>query len=283
MGIAKSFTDYLNEYTKEYGYRIKTVSPISDEDMEYIERVMDKYVLKEITKPVKTILQKNPLDFPDISNSEVWIIDVVTSLPASAYVLQQELKLALKLPEKYIVVRSENDPLETYTQEINAKEEINAVALEKGLVPSARLSTNSQYDEDESKELEFEAYGDDYNALFLATLAKVRDEREDLKIKPESEELNQGGTVDDPAVMDDNSSFNDHIKDAPHPETKNTYMDMLKNLRKAEKTGNSRLSTKNNYDDDEIKVSKKYNKYNSNDKVSVVTITHEREGIRKND
>lgn len=281
MTITKSFTDYLKDAGREYSFRIKTVSPLDDDHMEYIERVLQKYVLTDITKPIKTIMQKHPLDFPDIRNHEVWIVDVVTQLPASAYVLQQELKLALKLPEKYIVVRAENDPLEVYTQEIDAKNEIDIVAAEKGLSPASRLSTNRHYDEDERAELDQPAYGDEYNSAFLDTIAKVKAERDAAIVSPQSEELNQGGDVEDSEVAHDDGTFNAEIKDAPKPHTTNEYMSMLKNLRKTEKAGDPRLSTVGNYDDDEIKQSKKYDKYGKNDKVAVVTITHEREGIRK--
>jgi len=282
MSITKSFTDYVNEGGREYSYRIKTVSPLEDTDLEYLERVMDKYVLKEITTPIKTIMQRHPLDFPDIINSEVWIVDVVTHLPASAYVLQQELKLALNLPEKYIVVRAENDPLEVYTQEMNARDEIDMVAAEKGLMPASRLSTNRHYDEDERCDLDEPAYGNEYNSALLDAISKVKAERVDNLVIPHSEELNQGGEVaDSEEVPLDDGNFNNDIKDSPKPHTADSYMKMLKNLRKAQKTPDPRLSTKHNYDDDEIKQSKKFDKYGADDKVAVVTITHEREGIRK--
>lgn len=281
MRSIKSFTDYLNDSEREYHYRIKTAAPLEDIDLEFLERVLSKYVLKDITKPIKTILQKHPLDFPDIRNTEIWIVDVVTHLPASAYVLQQEIKLALKLPEKYVVVRSENDPLEIYTQEMEANAEIEAAAMEKGLKKAARLSTNRHYDEDERVELENPAYGNEYNKKFLETLAQVAADREKFKVTPDSEELNQGRDVSDPEVTEDDSIFNKHIDDAPKPQITNNYVDMLKNLRKEDKTSESRLSTKSNYDDDEIKQTKKYNRYGANEKVAVVTITNKKQGIRK--
>src|SRR5690606_35995772 len=139
MDGLKSFKEYLQDNAREYHYRIKTVKPLCDEDLDYIERVCRKYVLTDITKPVMTIIQKHPLDFQDIENAEVWIVDISTQLPVSDYVLQQELKLALKVPEKYIVVRAENNPLEVYTQQMNARDDINMLAQEKGLTPGSRL------------------------------------------------------------------------------------------------------------------------------------------------
>ena len=276
VNIVKSFQDYISANHREYHIRIKTVSPLDDEAMEYIERVLQKYVPIDITAPIKTIMQKHPLDFQDIRNAEVWIVDVVTELPASAYVLQQELKLALALPEKYIVVRAANDPLEVETQRINANAEIDMEAMEQGLSPASRLSTHESYDDDELAELDQPAYGDEYNKRFLEVLAQVAEERIGYDATPTSKELNDGGTVSDDSIQDD--SFNDGY-DTPKP-INSRYSDTLKNLRKAAKAGNPRLSTKGNYDDDEVKRTKKYDKYGDNEKVAIVTIKNERKGIR---
>ena len=276
VDIVKSFQDYISANHREYHIRIKTVSPLDDEAMEYIERVLQKYVPIDITAPIKTIMQKHPLDFQDIRNAEVWIVDVVTELPASAYVLQQELKLALALPEKYIVVRAANDPLEVETQRINANAEIDMEAMEQGLSPASRLSTHESYDDDELAELDQPAYGDEYNKRFLEVLAQVAEERIGYDATPTSKELNDGGTVSDDSIQDD--SFNDGY-DTPKP-INSRYSDTLKNLRKAAKAGNPRLSTKGNYDDDEVKRTKKYDKYGDNEKVAIVTIKNERKGIR---
>lgn len=278
----RSFKEYVADNAREYQLRIKTVSELGNKEMEMIERVLTKYVLHDITQPVKTIMQKHPLDFVDINNAEVWIVDVVTELPTSAYVLQQELKLALGLPEKYLVVRAVNDPLEIETQRMNSNDQIDMEAMEKGLSPAARLGTDSSYDDDELGELENPIYGDEYNSRFLEVVAKIVSEREKFLALPASGELNTGGTVADDEVQENN--FNDTIYDQmekpPQPVYPN-YADTLSNLRKEGKIGEARLSTKGNYDDDEIKKTKKYDKYGMDGKVATVTITHTKEGIRK--
>ncbi len=279
----KSFKDYVSDNAREYQLRIKTVSELGNDEMEMIERVLQKYVPLDITKPVKTIMQKHPLDFVDINNAEVWIVDIVTELPTSAYVLQQELKLALALPEKYLIVRAANDPLEVETQRMNANDEIDMEAMEKGLSPGSRLSTDCCYDDDELGELENPVYGDEYNSRFLEVVAKIAAERAKFVATPASTELDTGGTVADDEVQENN--FNDAIYDQmdkpPQPVYPN-YADTLSNLRKEGKIGDARLSTKGNYDDDEIKRSKKYDKYGTNEKIATVTIKNTKEGIRKN-
>lgn len=280
MVIHRAFRDYVQEQEKVYNLRIKTVTPIDDGEMEWIERVLQKYVLLDITAPVKTIMQKHPLDFQDIQNAEVWIIDVQCGLPVSAYVLKRELQLALNVSENFIVVRSDNDPLEIETQRLNAKDEIDDEAHAKGLKKAARLSTDSEYDIDEQGVLEEPIYGNDYNSKFLETLAKVAAERQRYGIEPASDDLDKGGTVADAEAPADGGAFNKDIEDAPKPKSAN-YADTLKNLRKENKLGSARLSTKGNYDDDEVKQSGKFDKYGKTEKVATVTITNKRAGIRK--
>lgn len=279
--FTKSFREYVKENHREYHVRVKTITSLDDENMEMMERVLQKYVPIDIDGPTKTIIQKHPLDFQDIRNAEVYIVDITTELPISSYVLQQELKLALGIPEKFIVVRSTNDPLEIETQRMNSDDEISMQAMEKGLSPEARLSTNSAYDVDEQGELEEPAYGDEYNKNFLDILKKVSEERIKFAAKPDTPELDEGGSVVDSHPEQDSTDFNE-LHDGPKPVYK-SYTDSLKNMRTQKKTENSRLSTSGNYDDDEIKRSKKYAEYGETGKVSTVTIQNKRKGIRVND
>lgn len=274
----KSFIDYVKEQEREYPIRIKTIVPLDDRAMEYIERVLDKYVPKDITKPVKTIMQKHPLDFSDIKNAEVWIVDITTALPVSAYVLMQELKLALNIPEKYIVVRNANDPREVENQRQASNDEIDMASMEGGYSPTARLSTNASYDDDELGELSRPVYGNDYNSEFLTVLAQVAAERQKFAANPDTNDLDQGGTVVDDEVQA--NDFNDHIADAPKP-VYTGYAETLKKLRKKGKLSNPHISNVGNFDDDEIQRTKKVAKYGVDDKDAVYTIKNEKEGIRK--
>ena len=282
MTYYKTFRDYVKEQEKTYSMRIKSVVALDEEALATIERVLQKYVLLDISAPVKTIMQKHPLDFVGIENAEVWIVDLVVGLPISAYVLRQELKLALNISENFIIVRSPNDPLEVETQRLDATDEIDEIAAKKNLKPGSRLSTDSSYDLDERGDLDEPIYGNEYNSKFLAMLAKVKEEREKLIAEPDDNNLNkEAETIADSEQPSDANAFNKNIKGAPMPKSSN-YAETLKNLRKENKIGQPRLSTKGNYDNDEVKQTAKFDKYGKTEQVSVVTITNTREGIRKN-
>jgi hypothetical protein len=175
--MQKSFKHYLEESVKEYHYRIKTVVPLDEESMDNLEYALTKYNLIDISDVTKTIMQKHPLDFYDVDNAEVYIVDVVTGLPASAYVLQQELRIALRIPEKYIVVRTDNDPIERQGQHLANKQEMEDEADEKGWERESLLNVDSVYPEHEHEEDGSNYYGDEYNQKLNKYLSQVKSER----------------------------------------------------------------------------------------------------------
>ncbi|RYD62543.1 MAG: hypothetical protein EOP83_14325 [Verrucomicrobiaceae bacterium] len=164
---------YIANAEKTYSYRIKTVVPLSDDAMGRIERVILKYQPVDLSAPRKTMMQKNPLDFPTVGVAEVHIVDAEFGLPASPAQLQMELVKALGIPEKFLVVRGDNDPMEHQSEEIVAKAEMDEA--EKDAKPGSLLEL-PEYEEAEPVEGK-DLYGDDYNKRFLGYLKTVADER----------------------------------------------------------------------------------------------------------
>jgi hypothetical protein len=206
------FKQYIADAQRFYHYRVKTICVLDDHAMDWFERVLLKYDPVDITKPHKTIIQKNPLDFKNVAAAEVWIVDVTTALPASGYVLQKELQLALGIPENYIVVRGENDPIEIENDRLVADEQMDLDAAAKGLTRDALL-TDQDYSEVDTTDPEL--YGAKYNSQFLGFLRTVQKDRAE-KAKVDAEGgyfswLNQPK----PDVEPDEGAYNADIKDAP--------------------------------------------------------------------
>jgi hypothetical protein len=168
---------YISQVEKTYNYRIKTVVPLNDDSMGRIERVILKYQPQNLSDPRRTMFQKNPLDFPTVPGAEVYIVDVELGLPASSFNLAREIKDALGIPDKFVVVRGENDPTELETQALVTKAEMDEVAEKAGMVPGALLD-HPTYDESDMKD-GAEFYGDTYNKRFLGYLSKVEGERKE--------------------------------------------------------------------------------------------------------
>lgn len=170
----KKFSTILKESKKEYHFRVKFVADVEDQ-IDKIEKVFQKYDLIDISKPKKTILQNHPLDFVALDNAEIFIVDVVTGLPASSYVVHIELAGRLGLPEKFIVVRGDNDPLEIETDRINAKREIEQKIKSGELERKALLDTTDYYDYEKG---DYEpAFGNEFSQKFLDYMAKENAER----------------------------------------------------------------------------------------------------------
>lgn len=173
--------EYLAQTERSYNYRIKTVVPITDTVMDRIERCLAKYMPVSVGRIVKTMFQRNPLDFPGIDHAEVYYLDVSTRLPASSYVLQQDIRFAMGIPEKYIVVRAENEPTEVETQHLNAVADLEDEAKKKGLTHAALLD-NPEYPEANDVDAE-DFYGDRYNSNLTDYLAKIAAERESMLVQ----------------------------------------------------------------------------------------------------
>ncbi len=167
---------------KKYHYRVKTVIELNDDAMSRIERAIAKYVPLDISTVEKTIFQRNPMDFPGIENREVYIVDITLEYPASSYILQQELRFALNIPEKFIIVRGENEPTEIENQRLNAEADMTEEADAAGLTRDALLN-NSDYPEGDDID-PTQYYGDEYNSRLTTYLAQIASERDNVVVAP---------------------------------------------------------------------------------------------------
>lgn len=251
----KTFLQYLAESDKEYSYRIKLVVEVDDEMMQSVETLLSKYDLRDIEGPKKTIIQAHPLDFYDVKNSEVYIIDVVTGVPVSPYILQQEIRTNLQISEKFVVVRSDSDPLEVETERLRAKWEFEHEAAEKKLSPAALLSTDPAYPDEITDLTGEDMYGDEYNRSYLDLLAQVsatRDEK--MHEQPETDTmfgwLKTNEETSDVDSTDFNADIEDKVSSVP-------WWKASKNGKYLEKT-RSHQSAYGNFDEDKKRFSARY-------------------------
>ena len=162
--------DYILTAKKEYHYRLKFAFELSEDNILTIEKCTEKYGLLDITKPKRLILQKNPVDFKNVDNAEVTYCDVTTEYPAPTEMFRQELRQALGVAEKLVVVRDEDhDPYEKELDIINIRHEIE----EKGEYQTKLLDPEYKSD-GHTEEQAPTHYGNEYNEKFLKTLDKSR-------------------------------------------------------------------------------------------------------------
>lgn len=166
----KSFKQYLAESVKECYYVIKLATQPSDDQVDAAETYLKKFDLIELDVPVK--LENDRIDFSDINNKNVWAIRFVTGMPLSPYIIMQNLKNIMNVPEEYIVVRGANEP-------VQIEAELSADS-DKSEGSSARLSTDRFYDDAEQPQVTG-VFGDDYNKRLLDYLANVAATRKSEK------------------------------------------------------------------------------------------------------
>jgi hypothetical protein len=172
-----SFKSRLAENTSEYHYRIKTVVEPDEQKMADIERLLKRYDLISIDTPGKVSSHNDIINFKDIESADVWSVDFIIGVPMSAYILQQELRSVLSIPEKFVIVRADNEPLEVYTTRHQLLRQLDQKAREEGLSPASLLSTDREYLDAEQPILR-DVFGDKYNMRLLAYLAHVAQSRQ---------------------------------------------------------------------------------------------------------
>lgn len=213
----KTFLEHLMESDREYKYRIKVAAPISDEQMAALERTLQPYELRDVSLPKKTIIQHTPLDFPELKDVEVYIIDVVTGVSASSFVLKQQIRQCLGLHDKFVVVRSENDPLELETAKIVAHNEIDDMVEKNNLQPESLLGTAMDHPEYNHVDPNTLA-GNKYNQTFLQMLANVAASRKSTVVNFENG-INTPKMPEYTEAEDFNSGIKDCVKPVPASKT----------------------------------------------------------------
>ena len=163
--MAKTLSDYVMSVKKPKTYRIKFAFDITKEMMEKIKSVLAKYEPELISKVKTLILQKNPLDFPNIENVAVNYIDAVLMYSASPMLLKEEIRSRLLVSDSYVVVRElDKDP---YESELRVMNEFELVKNKDKYV--SKLSDGT-YKSDASEVDADSLSGNKYNDTMIKTI-----------------------------------------------------------------------------------------------------------------
>ena len=140
------------------------VPELSDRMMYMIETHLNKYKLVKMEKPVRTIIQRYPLDFINVDASEVWIIKAKLDYPVSSYVLWEELRQLLKIPAANIIVRLDSEPLEKYQNlSVEEPEDVSKIAGNEYNESFKKLLAKTAKSRDYGLGRRYPAYDDDFN------------------------------------------------------------------------------------------------------------------------
>ena len=237
-----SFKELLNESQKTFSYRMKTVVNIDDEKMSDLERLLKRYKLLDMGAVHKIAAKDDSLEFRDIENADVYFVDFMIGVPMSAYILQQELRSILNVPEKNLVVRADNEAIEVESMKNQLLRTLNQKAKSEGYTEKGSLLSTDRFYLDAEQPLADAAYGDKYNSKFLNLLQKISKNRKTQHFQTTSD-LNpveeMQNTVQEP--QQDKTDFNSHL-----PGIKPVY----KNVDMGEPVEINLLGPDGNFDDD---------------------------------
>lgn len=197
MAENKTFVSYVAETKAEYKYVLKfAVHDMTDTMIDKLETSLKKYELVSASAFRKTPIQASPLDFPNVSNTPVYICDVVMEYPASLDFLKTYVCNAMEISPALLAVYSENDP-----RQIETDLYVDRNSPEYKAKYKVRLG--SDYEETGNPDL----YGEKYNIGFLKELEKVRKEREVTIV--DNSPLSPKDKTDHSTLPKDYDGFND--------------------------------------------------------------------------
>jgi len=110
--MKKTLYEYIEQNQKNIEVRIKMAFEPSTEQLDKIDRHLQKYDAQSVSKPDRIMLQSAPIDFPEFTGYEIYVIDAVCALPVSSFMLQSELCKILSVQENLVRVRVAGEPSE---------------------------------------------------------------------------------------------------------------------------------------------------------------------------
>ena len=169
----KTFKQYLAESTIPQYFAIKLAIKPTDEQLTVIEDMLKRYDLLDVQSPEEI---QDTDDFFDIPHHAIYCILCQLGMPVSSYVLMQDIRAALNINEKYIVIRASNEAFELESADVTFYATADKKAKELDMTSRARLSTDREYDPNEQPVVT-DLYGNNYNKNLLDYLAGIAENR----------------------------------------------------------------------------------------------------------
>jgi hypothetical protein len=155
----KTFKEYLAESKKVYDFKIKVAGELPEKFQENLKEKLGRCGVKTLEKIATTPIQALPLDFPEKTNCEVTIFELVCEYPVTSPEIINDIK-SMGLSESDFRVRGSNEPTES--------EQVLAAAESSGKA----LLDDAQYKEADKIKVK-DYFGDDFNKSFLKDLEKT--------------------------------------------------------------------------------------------------------------
>ena len=151
----KTFKKYLTENKKAYPFRIKVAGELPEGFAKKVKEYLG-YCKADLVEKSKTPIQAQLLDFPDLSNMEVHVFEVVCEYPTTAPQIIERIKCLV--PESHLRVRNSDDRAEAEHNEFNMETSGESILEEPEYTDKIKVK---------------DYFGADFNKSFLKDLSKT--------------------------------------------------------------------------------------------------------------
>ena len=156
----KSLKQYLAESEKTYNFRVRTVAEMSDEQLDKLEKHLARYNVESVSAPKTSIIQRSPAGFGDIGPSAVSTLEIVTHLPCTPNVMQEEVAASTGISIGAIRVYNEGEFIDEEEDLENATDNESKSVLADADYSEAEKGDHKQH------------YGNEFVSNFVKNLPK---------------------------------------------------------------------------------------------------------------
>ena len=110
--MAGEFKKYLAEATKQYDFVLKFAGTLDENFEDSLEVALKKFDVANMSAGKKTPIQSLPLDFPELTNTEVTVYETTLNYPTTQFELRNYLADVLNMQQDYVRVRKTGEPYE---------------------------------------------------------------------------------------------------------------------------------------------------------------------------
>jgi hypothetical protein len=111
------FKKYLSEASKQYDFIIKVAGELPEGFEDKMETALKKYEITNLTAGKKTPIQSVPLDFPQMTHTEVTVFETTLNYPTTQDQLRHYIANFTNVSVENIRVRAPGEPYEEYQKE----------------------------------------------------------------------------------------------------------------------------------------------------------------------
>ena len=182
--------DYLKEsFNKEYGYRVKFAADCGSDQMDMLEKCLDKYNLVSATPFKRTPIEENPKEFYRAKGtqctSEVCSTDIILKYPVNERILEVYVAVACGCDHDRVIVMGVNNPKRIESEmaeERLANDKDRQVDVPEAVLDEVDSSADQDhYETQQGGVTDGPLFGEEYNAKFLAELEKVKADISEIK------------------------------------------------------------------------------------------------------